>query len=63
MSGTNEVAAGAMLRHNRLPVSEPRRIHPERDPNEQPQDEDALRDQLHDIEVVQGWLDSLDEDE
>lgn len=52
-----------MLRHNPLPVNEPRRIHPDRDPTEQPQDEDALLDQLHDIEVVQGWLDTLNEDD
>jgi hypothetical protein len=43
-------------------VTEPRRIHPGLDPNDKP-DEDELFDQLHDIVVVQGWLDALDEDD
>ena len=42
---------------------EPRRIHPDRDPNDKPSGEDELADQLHDLDVVQGWLDSLDEDQ
>jgi hypothetical protein len=42
---------------------EPRRIHPDPAPNDKPTDRDELRDQLHDLDMVQGWLDALDEDD